>query len=293
MRILQIDAGRQMRGGQWQVLRWLDGLRAQGVETWLAARPSAPLYGMARERGLRVEPLTWAAVREPADLVHAHDARSHAWAVALAHAPVIVSRRVAFPIGTGLVSRWKYQRAEHFVAVSEYVRQEMLRSGIPAEKVSVVYDGVPLLPESRRTGPVLGPPSSPDKPAEWYLALGTEICLATNLADELKTASLFVYLSESEGLGSAVLLAMAAGVPVIASATGGIREIVRHEENGLLVDRAPAAVAAAIQRLQHDRDLANVLAARGRRTVAEMFSIDSMVRGTVDVYNRIRSCWKR
>ena len=73
-------------------------------------------------------------------------------------------------------------------------------------------------------------------------------------------------------------MAMAAGVPVIASKTGGIPEIIRHEENGLLVDTEPDAVAAAVRRLQGDPALAGRLAARGRETVTEKFSIDIMVR---------------
>jgi hypothetical protein len=84
MRILHIDTGREMRGGQWQVLRLMESLRAEGVDGRLAARPQSPLFGMARERGLPVEPLGIAAFTQPADLIHAHDARAHAMAAALA-----------------------------------------------------------------------------------------------------------------------------------------------------------------------------------------------------------------
>src|SRR5690349_19057010 len=139
MRILQIDAGREMRGGQWQVLRLAEGLMAAGVETRLVAREDSPLFAAARERGLRVGRLDLASLRENVDLAHVHDARSHALAAALARAPVVVSRRVAFPIHTGLVSRWKYRQAGHFIAVSEFVRGRLVDAGIPAERTSVVY----------------------------------------------------------------------------------------------------------------------------------------------------------
>jgi glycosyltransferase involved in cell wall biosynthesis len=290
MRILHIDAGRGMRGGQWQVLRLVEGLLASGVDTSLAAPPEAPLYRIARERGLPVRPLGFSALTQCADLVHAHDARSHALAVALARAPVVVSRRVAFPIRDGLLSRWKYRSAAHFVAVSHFVRDGMVERGIPAGKISVVYDGVPLLEESAHTGPVLAPPPSSDKPAAWYEETGLEFSFAANLADDLKTASIFVYISACEGLGSAVLLAMAAAVPVVATATGGISEIIRDQENGLLVERAPAALAAAVRRLQTDRDLAKMLATRGRETITQKFSIDNMVSHTLAIYRRVLSC---
>jgi glycosyltransferase involved in cell wall biosynthesis len=292
MRILQIDAGREMRGGQWQVLRLMEGLRAAGAETWLAARADSPLFTQARERGLRVRRLELASLREEADLVHAHDAKSHALAVGLARAPVVVSRRVAFPMRTGLLSRWKYRQAAHFIAVSEFVRQVLVEYGIPVEKISVVYDGVPFLPPAQRCDSrILAPRPSADKPAELYGQTGLEISFAENLEDDLKTASLFVYISNSEGLGSGVLMAMAAGVPVIASTTGGIPEIIGHGDNGLLVDAAqPGAVAAAVRRLQGDPGFAGKLAARGRQTVMERFSIDIMVRNTLAVYRKVLAC---
>jgi glycosyltransferase involved in cell wall biosynthesis len=291
MRILQIDTGREMRGGQWQVLRLMEGLIARGVETWLAARADSPLLRAARERGFRVARLELASLRERGDLVHAHDARAHGMAVALARAPVVVSRRVAFPIRTGLLSALKYRHAAHFIAVSEFVRNRLVERGIPVEKTSVVYDGVPLLPQSRRSDSrVLAPRPTPDKPAELYGSTGLQISFAEDLEADLKTASIFVYMSNSEGLGSGVLMAMAAGVPVVASKTGGIPEIISNDENGLLVDAQPMPMAAAVLRLQRDATLAERLAARGRMTVTERFSVDIMVRNTLAVYHRLLGC---
>ena len=140
--------------------------------------------------------LELASLGEGADLVHAHDARSHALAVALARAPVVVSRRVAFPIRTGLLSRWKYRQAAHFIAVSEFVRARLVECGIPAEKISVVYDGVPLLPPAQGNDfRILAPRPTADKPAECYRQTGLEISFAENLEADLKTASIFVYMS--------------------------------------------------------------------------------------------------
>jgi glycosyltransferase involved in cell wall biosynthesis len=287
MRILHIDTGREMRGGQWQVLRLIEGLRAEGVETLLVARAGSPLAGIVGEA---VSPAQIRRLDRSFDLIHAHDARAHAWAVALARAPVIVARRVAFPIGAGWLSRWKYRRAAHFIAVSEYVRGLMIERGIPEEKISVVYDGVPLLEPAAGGTKILAPPPTRDKPAEFYQRAGIEISFAKDLQADLKTAAIFVYLSMSEGLGSGVLLAMSAGVPVIASKTGGIPEIIRHEENGLLVDERPESLKSAIAALRSDPALARRLGEAGRRTVAEKFSTGRMVRDTLAVYRRILAC---
>ena len=51
MRILHLDAGKELRGGQHQVLRLIAGLAAAGVESTLLARADAPLYEEARKTG--------------------------------------------------------------------------------------------------------------------------------------------------------------------------------------------------------------------------------------------------
>jgi glycosyltransferase involved in cell wall biosynthesis len=151
---------------------------------------------------------------------------------------------------------------------------------------------VPLLPPTVGGTRILAPPPSPDKPAELYDWLSPKVSFANNLEDDLKTASIFVYLTRAEGLGSAVLLAMSAGVPVIASRIGGIPEIVRHGENGLLVDmeRHLKSVRQALTSLKADPDMARSLGVCGRQTVAEKFLVEHMVRNTIAVYHRMLTC---
>jgi len=293
-RILHLDAGREMRGGQWQALRLIEGLRRQGANCTLLARRGAPLFRKAREIALDVRPLgLWAVARlsRQADLVHAHDARTHTLAALLAGAPLVVSRRVAFP----LRSRWKYRRASRYAAVSQFVKHVMIEGGVAGEKISVIYDGVPLgdaVPGGER---LLAPTSDDplkgtDLAREAARRAGVPLHLSRELELDLPGAGLFLYLTRSEGLGSAVLMAMAAGVPVIASRIGGLPEIIRHRENGWLADNDPEVVAAAIRELLTDRALAQRLAARGRQTVAEKFSLDQMIDNTIRLYRQVLSC---
>lgn len=73
-----------------------------------------------------------------------------------------------------------------------------------------------------------------------------------------------------------------------ARAAGGLPEIIRHEVTGLLVPpREPEPLADAILRLLRDRPLGQRLAAAGRRLVEEEFSADSMVEGTLRVYQEV------
>jgi glycosyltransferase involved in cell wall biosynthesis len=98
---------------------------------------------------------------------------------------------------------------------------------------------------------------------------------------------MFVYASEMEGLGSAALAAMSAGVPVIASNVGGLAEAVEQKRTGILVENRPEAFAAAIERLRNDPQAAVEMGRRGRARVEAMFTIDRMVRETVAAYEEV------
>ena len=150
MNILHLDSGRQLRGGQWQVLLLMQALSRRGHRQQLLARPGSPLLERARRAGFAAEPsrLGWRLASRsgfPADLIHAHDAASHTAAVLRRRrAPLVVSRRVSFPVGRGWLSRWKYARAAHYIAVSHYVARQLRSVGIPQERIAVVLDGVSL-----------------------------------------------------------------------------------------------------------------------------------------------------
>lgn len=101
-------------------------------------------------------------------------------------------------------------------------------------------------------------------------------------------ADLFVMSSHLEGLCTSILDAMSVGIPVVATQTGGIPEIVRHEENGLLVTpRDPAALATAIKTVLNNENLAKTFRTAGRQTVQSNFTNAKMVTGIEDAYYKI------
>jgi glycosyltransferase involved in cell wall biosynthesis len=191
--------------------------------------------------------------------------------------PVVVSRGVAFPIR----SRWKYSRATLYLAVSRFVANQLAKGGVHSGRIRVVHDGVPIPPEvsTHQPGRVVALAS---KPIE---VPGIAIYLTTDLWRDLSTASVFVYRSEMEGLGSAALAAQAAGVPVIASNVGGLPEAVEHERTGLLVDNGD--FAAAIRRLLDNPREAIEMGLRGRERVERNFTIDMMVQKTLAAYTEV------
>jgi len=286
-----------MRGGQWQALYLLHGLVERGHNVRLLAPAGSPLAQTAAARQLNVQPLrltTLAAAARNADLIHAHDAHAHTLAV-LTGRPAIVSRRVAFPVRRNLASRWKYRRARHFIAVSECVRDTLLDAGVDAARITVVYDGVPLpepaeRPRTQVVAVDLDDPGKGKKLIEQAGTLaGVTVHFSKNLEEDLPHATLFVYITDLEGLGSAVLMAMAYGAPVLASRVGGLPEIIDDGITGLLTSNDPAVIADSMRRLLSDGSLASQLGARARDRVEREFSVDRMVNETLRVYERTLS----
>jgi glycosyltransferase involved in cell wall biosynthesis len=163
MRLLIVDLGRDYRGGQHQALLLLRGLRERGHAAGLIAVRDSPLASRAKEIGAPVhvaDPkrrrLTAALqIRKLArehgiDLVHANEphALSAAW-LARAHrvVPIVISRRIALPLSRSFFSLARYRAAARIVAVSHFVEQSVIQSGLPADRVSVIYDGVQIPPE--------------------------------------------------------------------------------------------------------------------------------------------------
>jgi len=103
-----------------------------------------------------------------------------------------------------------------------------------------------------------------------------------------KSFDLFVLSSVTEGLGTAVLDAMACRRAVVATRTGGIDEAVDEGRTGLLVDpHDESALAKAIATLLEDDGRRARMGDAGRARVEEKFSVERMVAGTLDAYERV------
>ena len=103
-----------------------------------------------------------------------------------------------------------------------------------------------------------------------------------------KAFDLFVMSSVTEGLGTSLLDAMACGKPIVASAVGGIPEVVVDGETGFLVPpRDTAAMASAIVRLLEDPALRQRMGAAGLARVRQHFVAEVMVRKTLEAYQQL------
>ena len=105
-----------------------------------------------------------------------------------------------------------------------------------------------------------------------------------------KLADLFVMSSVQEGLGTAILDALALGKPVVAANSGGIPEIIKDGETGRLVAAGDSqALAKGIIEMLTEADQAEAMAQRGQAEVRAKFSIDAMAENNLAVYNRLLS----
>ena len=101
----------------------------------------------------------------------------------------------------------------------------------------------------------------------------------------LRSLDVFAFPSHQEALPLALLEAMAAGLPVVATRVGGIPEAVEDEATGLLVPpKDPERMAAALHRLAADPALARRLGDAARARAARAFSAEGMVERTLAVY---------
>ena len=103
-----------------------------------------------------------------------------------------------------------------------------------------------------------------------------------------KAFDVFVMSSITEGLGTSLLDAMAAGKPIVATNTGGIPEVVVDGSTGFLVQpRDHQAMATAIVRLLKEGGLRQQMGNAGAARVHDKFSAERMVEKTVEVYKRV------
>lgn len=342
MRVLQIDSGREWRGGQNQVrLLCRELARRTDVEQLLVTKHRSVLAARAAADGVPVRPVPWwigpdpvaawrarAAARafRPA-VIHAHD--SHALLVALwirGSAPVVATRRVDFPIRP--TSPWF--RAARVIAISDAVRRVLVRCGLPGDRITVVPSGIdpdevrrtaqPGAAIRRRLGLADGTPLAVNVAAlvdhkdhgtlvraaaaardvrpdlHWVIAgdgerraalqaeigrlgLGDRIHLVgyvENAAALMAEADVFVMSSKEEGLGSVILDALALRRPVVATAGGGIPEIL-----------PPAALVPVGDAVGLARKVVHTLAHPSPFPLPPQFTSGAMAAGVLAVYRSV------
>jgi len=105
------------------------------------------------------------------------------------------------------------------------------------------------------------------------------------IPDHLAAADVFAYASRAEMQPLALTEAMAAGLPVVAMDATGVRDVVRHGEDGLLVAPNAQALAGAMRHLMHDEALRKRLSV-GARATASRCSIEGATSRLLEIYDK-------
>lgn len=283
------------------------------------------------------------------DVLHTHDAKAHSLALYALMAtgkktPLIVHRRVDFPIRRNVIKAFKYTHhlVSRVVSVSKAI-DAMVAQQLPDHKRAVVYSGVDLeaiqtQPKDIRENLELDPSTflfvnvaalAPHKDqitlikafalfleelsdkskvklliagegksragvedAISSLNLGANVILMgyrNDVKEWLASSDVFVISSETEGLGTSIIDAMAAKLPIVATAAGGIVELIEEGENGLLSPiRDHEAMAEKMKIIYNDADLRSKLSGNAYGRAAD-FSQVKMVEGIESLYRTVLS----
>ena len=332
-RVLHLSTARTWRGGEQQVAYLAEELRTLQVPQLVVCAAGSPMETFCRQRSLEHRSLKFRAAFDPVnarrlarqarqwrtDLVHTHDSHGHTAAVLAnsffgMHTPLVVSRRVDFPISSGLSSRWKYGHpsVKRILCVSDAIKAitaaglrdpsvlRTVHSGIDPARFAAGADGrlhaeLGLDPAVQLVGNVAALAPHKDLftfirmaeqvharlPAVRFVLIG-EGELRAELERETQRRALggvlhftgfrkdverllpeldvMAMTSRTEGLGTSILDAFAAGVPVVATAAGGIPELITDGRTGLLRPVGDAvALADAVMAVLQDPALRNRL----------------------------------
>ncbi len=361
MTILHVSAPVSWRGGEQQVAYLAYAFKEQKIDQVILCPEGAVLGGRMMDVDIPVATFTSRGYLnltlarrihelckgKTFDILHCHDAHAHSAAVLAAVLyknipPVIVSRRVDFPVSSNPLSKWKYNHPaiKRIICVSETIRTITAPSIKDITKLSVVHSGIDLskyntasrgrilvgelgLPEKVKiVGNLSALADHKDYPT--FLRTATAILkedtsihfviagkgpeekrirkmirdlkliqnvhmlgFREDVVEVMQSLDVFLITSITEGLGTIVLEAFAAGVPVVATNAGGIPEMVEQEVTGLLADIGDAeALKDATLRILENPDLKKQLTDNAFHRVQD-FSYQTTAEKTLAVYRSI------
>jgi len=252
------------------------------------------------------------------DVVHLHSRRGADILGGLgarwAGVPVVLTRRVDNPEPSWAVGV-KYRLYDRIITISDAIRRVLIQQGVDQGRIRCIHSALdpgPFEKPCRKKAFMeeFGLASDDHSRARFFLfgkgPLHAEVSrrvmdaglekavrlpgFREDLPDLLPCMDLLVHPATMEGLGIILLQAAASGLPVVASAAGGIPEAVVDQETGLLVPPSdPEALASAVSTLLTDPAHARLMGDRGRHRIRSEFSVDRMVDGNLSVYRELLS----
>lgn len=371
LRVLHIIGGGEFGGAERHILNLSAALDPQKVAITVVCLFEEPFARMAKEIGVNVlvvpmrhkldvasfGRLTEVIKTSRPDLVHTHGVRANLLgrlAAKMAGVNKIVTTVHSLLVRdypdfwSRLANSWTERLTrgftDHFIAVSQGLKNALVEDGLPENKITVIYNGLdlnrfkPCLPhgtyrrwlgydereplvaivarlhsvkghnyflhaacEVLKVVPkarflVVG--TGPDEPVLKEMTAGLGLQEVVNftgfiadIPDLMADMDVLVISSLWEGFGLTAIEAMTVGLPVVATEVGGLPEVVRPGETGVLVQPADVAALAKgiIWVLQHPAE-AKQMAENGGQIVIREFSSKGMARKTEVTYQKVMRC---
>lgn len=361
MKVLHVSTPLSWRGGEQQAAYLAIALGKERVEETVLCPQHSELAGRMEAAGIPCVTFPsrgWLNValaakiskvcrEESITLIHTHDSHAHTAAVISTAffgnpAPIVVSRRVDFPVSNHFLSRWKYNHptVRKIICVSEFIKTITAPAIQNKSVLTVIHSGIDLtrydfLPEANilRTefgwGPEVkivgnlsaladhkdyptflkvaatllqqdpsfhfiiagtGPEESTIRQMIKELALENHVHLLgfrKDVPEIMKALDVFLITSQTEGLGTIVLEAFAAGTPVVATRAGGIPELVVEGISGLSAEPGDvAALREAVFRIFKEEALRARLV-QAAQLKAKEFSFTETALRTKKIYSEL------
>jgi glycosyltransferase involved in cell wall biosynthesis len=164
-KILHVSTATSWRGGEQQIAYLLQEISLAGREQVVCCPNGSPLSDYCKKTGIHhhdfhsrgildlslAKKLRFICRDEKVTVIHAHDSHAHSAAVLSSSVfgnktPVVLSRRVDFPVSQNLFSKWKYNHSiiKKILCVSEKIREITGRDIGDKNKLIVIYDGIDL-----------------------------------------------------------------------------------------------------------------------------------------------------
>jgi glycosyltransferase involved in cell wall biosynthesis len=280
------------------------------------------------------------------DLCHLHDAHAHTFAIIATYlgnqTPLVLSRRVDFPIKNNFSSKLKYTHPniKKILCVSEKIKEITAPDIKDKSKLEVVYSGIDLKKFAKRGGKLrkelklseatnlIGNTSALADHKDYFTFLDvaekviekedkvhfvifgkgpleekiksyarnkklnhklTFLGYRADIPEVLADLDIFLITSKTEGLGTSIIDAFACEVPVVATAAGGIPELVENEKSGLLCPvKDVDCLTKSVIKIIHDQSLAKSLK-KGASEKVKLFSKKQTAKDTLKNYTEIWS----
>ncbi|MEM1327014.1 MAG: glycosyltransferase family 4 protein [Bacteroidota bacterium] len=362
LHILHLSSAKSWRGGEQQIAYLATEMKRQSIPQIIACVADAPLNEWCIKQQIPCFPYQKRASLDPIlsfrirqlcrqqDIthIHAHDSHAHTFAFVAAsifgnQTPILLSRRVDFPIKHSFFSHLKYNHSSirKIICVSHSIKRVISPVIKDSDKLTVIHSGIDvsrfqveaddslratyqLNPNAKiiinvaalsvhkdhatfiRTAErllqqrnelvffIVGGDAGSEQDIEALIeekGLNDHIFLTgyrTDIPNLLRQADVFLFTSKEEGLGTSVLDAFAAQLPVVTTAAGGISEMVVHHETGYLAAIGDdKELATGVTRLLEDNEQRLSYIRAASQLLTTEFTHQKMASTTIALYRTV------